>query len=59
VVNVNVPFSRTRPAAPPPDERPAPVPAAAAVELGDDDLELVVGGLQRIWAPGETVVAGF
>lgn len=39
----------------------APVPAAAAVaagpELGDDDLEQVVGGLERIYVPGTIAAA--
>lgn len=35
----------------PPDEAPPPpaVPVAAGPELGDDDLEQVVGGLERIY----------
>lgn len=29
-----------------------PVPAFAGAELGDDDLEQVVGGLERVYVPG-------
>jgi hypothetical protein len=37
------------PAAPP---RPAvPAVVAAGYELGDDDLEAVVGGLERVYVP--------
>ncbi|HYW13635.1 MAG TPA: hypothetical protein VE871_16860 [Longimicrobium sp.] len=34
-----------------------PVPALAGAELGDDELEQVVGGLERVYIPG-LVVAG-
>lgn len=33
----------------------APVPAYGGAELGDDDLEQVVGGLERIYLPGRVV----
>jgi hypothetical protein len=44
----------------PPNEDPAPpqpaVPVAAAgPELGEDDLEQVVGGLARVYLPGLAV----
>jgi hypothetical protein len=40
----------------PPDRAPAPRPAAVpavadAAELGDDELEAVVGGLERVYVP--------
>lgn len=45
-----------------------PMPAASSAsaaallaesELGDDDLEQVVGGLERIYVPGHVVAADF
>jgi hypothetical protein len=33
----------------------ATVPAAAGPELGEDELEQVVGGLERIYVPGLAV----
>jgi hypothetical protein len=38
--------------------RAAPTVAADA-ELGDDDLEQVVGGLERVYVPGTIVAADF
>lgn len=38
---------------------PAPAAALAAGELGDDDLEQVVGGLERVYVPGTIVAADF
>lgn len=50
-------LGRTAPRAEPPASS-APVSAAlAGPELADDDLEQVVGGLERIYVPG-LVVAG-
>lgn len=52
-------LGRIRVLGPAPDA--APVPAAVAVggpELGDDDLEQVVGGLERVFVPGAVVSAG-
>lgn len=40
-----------QPAAPAPHAHAAP-PAFAGPELGDDDLEQVVGGLERVYVPG-------
>ena len=34
----------------------APVPALAGSELGDDELEQVVGGLERVYVPGLVTV---
>lgn len=39
---------------------PAPAPPAAfGAELDDDDLEQVVGGLERVYLPGHVVSADF
>jgi hypothetical protein len=44
---------------------PAPIPAPAAMvvvegpELGDDELEQVVGGLERVYVPGIVVAADY
>lgn len=32
----------------------APAPVPAGLELGEDDLEQVVGGLERVYLPGVT-----
>jgi hypothetical protein len=51
-------LGRTRPPRAEPPASSAPVTAApAGPELGDDDLEQVVGGLERIYVPG-LVIAG-
>ncbi len=42
-----------RPASPAPSPAAvAPVPAFGGPELGEDDLEQVVGGLERVYVPG-------
>ena len=47
-----------RPASPAPaGPSLASIPAVAGPELGEDDLEQVVGGLERVYIPG-LVVAG-
>lgn len=33
----------------------APVPPFGGAELGEDDLEQVVGGLERIYVPGQVI----
>ncbi|HEX6041378.1 hypothetical protein [Longimicrobium sp.] len=43
---------RARPAAPAPAVAAVPVPALVGPELTDDDLEQVVGGLERVYVPG-------
>lgn len=42
-----------------PAPRPAPAAVVADAELGDDDLEQVVGGLERVYVPGTVAAAGF
>ena len=44
-------------AAPAPVPERAPAEAFAAPELGDDDLEQVVGGLERVYVPGLVTAA--
>jgi hypothetical protein len=55
------PLVQTRPPSPPSATLPAaaalPVPALAGAELGDDELEQVVGGLERVYVSG-LVIAG-
>ena len=47
-----------RPASPAPSPAAvAPVPSFGGPELGEDDLEQVVGGLERVYVPG-LVIAG-
>lgn len=44
-----------------PQTTPASVPAPAALygpELDDDDLEQVVGGLERVYIPGMAIAQG-
>jgi hypothetical protein len=36
---------------------PISVPALAGPELGEDDLEQVVGGLERVYVPGMDAAA--
>lgn len=47
---------RSRPPSPSPATLPVaatvPAPALAGAELGDDELEQVVGGLERVYVPG-------
>lgn len=43
---------RAEPAAAAPVAAAVPVPALAGPELADDDLEQVVGGLERVYVPG-------
>jgi bacteriocin-like protein len=38
---------------------PVPAPTAAVPELSDNDLEQVVGGLERVYVPGTIVSADF
>lgn len=47
-------LERIRPARPAPAPAPPPLPMVAlagGVELEDDDLEQVVGGLERVYLP--------
>lgn len=47
--------SRAEPAAAAPAAAAVPVPAVVGPELADDDLEQVVGGLERVFLPGLAV----
>jgi hypothetical protein len=49
------PFERIH--APPPAPA-APAAVQAVVELQDDDLEQVVGGLARVYLPGMSIAKG-
>ena len=51
-------LERARVAAAPSPSTPAPA-ALADAELGDEELEQVVGGLERIYVPGTVVAADF
>ena len=42
---------------PPSAAAPAPVPVLAGPELDEDDLEQVVGGLERVYIPGLVAAA--
>lgn len=50
-------LARIRVFRPEPDPAPPAAVAAEGPELGDDDLEQVVGGLERVFIPG-VVTAG-
>lgn len=53
---IRLPRAETTPS-PAPVAASAPSTAFAGPELGEDDLEQVVGGLERIYVPG-LVIAG-
>lgn len=48
---------RVQPAPAAPVAAAVPVPAITGPELADDDLEQVVGGLERVYLPGPLVAA--
>jgi hypothetical protein len=52
-------LARIRVFHPEPDPAPSAPVAAEGPELGDDDLEQVVGGLERIYVPGRVVATDF
>jgi hypothetical protein len=50
-------LARIRVFRPEPDPAPASVVVAEGPELAEDDLEQVVGGLERVYVPGRVVAA--
>jgi hypothetical protein len=52
-------LARIRVFRPDPDPAPPAAIVAAGPELDEDDLEQVVGGLERIYVPGRVVATDF